>query len=328
MMGTISTETGMVRIDRDAAEALKRDYGVPGENADGVTASGIALGQLRSIMLPVLERLMTQIQRSIDYYRSKFQTGDPEKIYISGGAALMKNLAPFMSEYLGKETHILNPFQIFDLSEHLKTDKEISRLSPAYAVACGLALGRHKGINLLPAELQEIEKADSLKRIATMGAVASIFLLGILSFNVMSSVSTQEARLRSLTQGSGETVKILNTYKNLDQSKKNISAQIAAFDEELNQLSPKVDISRVLKLLTKVTPDYVTINSMEIRAGGVVAIELKGVVRGSESNLEVLIAQYSVMLEKSGIFSRMQPYETDTESAIQDGLGFTVIADL
>ena len=328
MLGTVSTESGMVRIGWDDAEQMKRDYGIPEDGAEGVTSLGIGLNQVRAIMLPVLERLMTQIQCSIDYYKSKFQFGDPDRVYLSGGAAMMKNIVKFMSENLGKETHIVNPFQIFSLGEHLKADDALMRLSPAYTVACGLALGRKKGVNLLPIELQEVEKSVALKRMITMGSAFAVFLLGLFSFNVMSVVHTYEQRLQDMTGGSGESARILQTYSNLDKSKKNVVEQTAAFLGEIDRLSPKVDIARILKLLTNVTPDYVTINSMEIRAEGALTLELKGVVRGSDSNLEILIAQYSVMLEKTGAFGRMQPYETEAEGESGEALAFTIVAEL
>ncbi len=242
MVGTISTKSGMVRIEWDEAEALKRDYGIPRDGENGVTSTGIEFGQLRSIMLPVLERLMTQVQRSIDYYRSKFQFGDPERIFLSGGTAMMKNIVSFISEYLGKETKVIDPFQIFNLGEHLKADANVAGQSPAYMVACGLALGKQKGINLLPEELQAVEKAESVKRIAKIGAVLTIFSLGVMSFNVMSSVNTYGERLENLTRENPEAARILESYARLDQAKKNVAAQIAAFEQELSQFSPKADI--------------------------------------------------------------------------------------
>ena len=97
MEGSISTNTGIVKIDDEIAEKLKKDYGIPEEGTSDMTPDGIPVSQVGFIIRPSLEKLLGQIQRSIDYYRNKFPYDEPGKVFLSGGTALLKNGVKFFS---------------------------------------------------------------------------------------------------------------------------------------------------------------------------------------------------------------------------------------
>lgn len=329
MMGSISTASGVVKIDWEEAERLKKEYGIPPEDAFSVTPGGISLPQIGSIMKPVLERLLTQIQRSIDYYRSKFSLGEPEHIYLSGGTALMKNIVPFFTDGLNKEVHLLNPLQLFTVSEELKQrGGDLSKVSPAYTVACGLAVGIKKGVNLLPPEIQALEQVSFHKRILVITAVFVNLLLTILTINVQSKVSKFENELHRISSGGGASSTILKEYDSLTKARDDVRNQIVSFQNHLKESVSVINVNQILKLLSNITPDYITINTVEIRNDAIKIIEMKGTVHGGVANQEVLVAQYSILLEESKYFTRIRPYDVGNSNESNGELSFTITCEL
>ncbi|MFH1853860.1 MAG: type IV pilus assembly protein PilM [Candidatus Omnitrophota bacterium] len=118
----IKDATGLSLED---AEALKKN---PNEKRE----------ELVGIIVPVLERLTSQVRMSLDYFESQFGKC-VEKIYISGGTAYLFNMVDFLKDNLGVDTLMWNPFDNIRISESM-TEKEVSAMPAVFAVAVGLAL--------------------------------------------------------------------------------------------------------------------------------------------------------------------------------------------
>ena len=174
LIGAVSTDESLLTIDRDYAERLKIDVGVPDENTFTLFEGGISNSQLSTLMTPTLERLVVQIQRTFDYYRSKFPFGEPDKIYLSGGTANMKNFPSYLAEGLGKEVIVINPFEFIKVSEKINQE-ELKKAAPYLTVAFGTAIDEKKGLNLLPPEIKIIPLIEFQKRIFKFAFVFILF---------------------------------------------------------------------------------------------------------------------------------------------------------
>jgi type IV pilus assembly protein PilM len=62
-------------------------------------------------MAPVLSELLTEIRRSLEYYRGRSSDGRIDEILITGGTAKLKGLDKFLSTELGVPTRVGNPLQ-------------------------------------------------------------------------------------------------------------------------------------------------------------------------------------------------------------------------
>ena len=67
-------------------------------------------------MRPFLERLLSEIRTSFDFYMTEFQIPKVEKIIMSGGGAGLKGLREFLAEDLGIEIELADPFQSADFA--------------------------------------------------------------------------------------------------------------------------------------------------------------------------------------------------------------------
>ncbi len=84
------------------AEKYKFDIGMPLDRDQ--TSLKVSI-----IFRPILERILTEINRSLDFYRREHPEGEIPRMLLFGGGALMKNLPKFLAENIGIEVILANP---------------------------------------------------------------------------------------------------------------------------------------------------------------------------------------------------------------------------
>ncbi len=112
-------------LNPDEAEALKRN---PGERKT----------ELAAVLIPTLEKFISEIRMSFDYFETQFGK-NIERLYISGGGAYLFNMQDFLKENLGIEVILWNPFEGINVSDGSGC-KEFKNSPGQFAVAMGLGL--------------------------------------------------------------------------------------------------------------------------------------------------------------------------------------------
>jgi type IV pilus assembly protein PilM len=115
----------------EAAEAMK---------IDGPKADEAARNTFRNSLLVYADPICTEIERSIDYFRSTSGGDSIKKILLSGGVAAIPGITGDLTQRLGIETEILNPFRKIDCNKKALDQERIDEIRPIAAVAVGLAL--------------------------------------------------------------------------------------------------------------------------------------------------------------------------------------------
>ncbi len=115
----------------EAAEAMK---------IDGPDADDVARDTFRKSLLSYADPICTEIERSIDYFRSTSGGDNIKKILLSGGVAAIPGITGDLSQRLGIETEVLNPFRKIDCNKKVLNPERIDEIRPIAAVAVGLAL--------------------------------------------------------------------------------------------------------------------------------------------------------------------------------------------
>jgi type IV pilus assembly protein PilM len=118
-------------LSLEDAEAAKKGQ-LPNVNADA----------LHQAVAAVNEEVATEIGRSFDYFRTTSPDEDIARIVLCGGCSKIKSLPVKISEHLGIETSVANPFKKLDTTALKKSPEEIERVAPETAVVVGLALRR------------------------------------------------------------------------------------------------------------------------------------------------------------------------------------------
>jgi type IV pilus assembly protein PilM len=125
------------QCDIRTAEQKKIAYGLL-ENPSDPEAQ-----QVNETLVPVAHDLVSEVQRSIDFYISQGSDRSVSKIYLCGGSASLKLLDQFISNELRLPVEIFNPLSMLENAPVDLTGEQSSAL-PQMAVAVGLATRRER----------------------------------------------------------------------------------------------------------------------------------------------------------------------------------------
>ncbi|WP_034334873.1 type IV pilus assembly protein PilM [Deinococcus misasensis] len=143
------------QLDFYSAENVKLQYGaatLPTEDNEDLldidtSNDTYSSAKVYDAIRPVLADLLTEIRRSLEFYR--VQAGDIviDRVCLSGGGAKLVGLSQAISDTLGLYVEVGNPWMV--------TNTKIAKIDPAYlkefgpefAVALGLAVRGVKGID-------------------------------------------------------------------------------------------------------------------------------------------------------------------------------------
>ena len=125
-----------MNLTNDEAEKTKIQYGIGSFGSKDV---------LFRAMEPVLENLVREVEKSIDFYLTDLKySSDIDKIIVCGGGANTKGIIPFLSKKLGRTVEMGNPWANFSTRNNelpgIEKDKSVE-----YSTAIGLAI---KGLDV------------------------------------------------------------------------------------------------------------------------------------------------------------------------------------
>jgi type IV pilus assembly protein PilM len=111
------------------AEEFKRNYGV---------TEGVLEGKIYDVLSPILESVIVEVRRGVEFYKNKTLSISPSDYLLSGDGALLPGLAEYVSKSLGVKAFIANPWHNIEVDNKFKDI--IAKSGPSYSVAIGLAL--------------------------------------------------------------------------------------------------------------------------------------------------------------------------------------------
>jgi len=139
-------------LDFSAAEEVKLNYATattPSEHGGQTDSGQVSLSQTREqysparvfeVIRPVLGDLVTEIRRSLEFYR--VQSGDVviDRTFIAGGGAKLRGLAPAISNALGFRVEVGSPWLTVQTEGANVDTGYLQSNAPEFTVPLGLAL--------------------------------------------------------------------------------------------------------------------------------------------------------------------------------------------
>jgi len=96
--------------------------------------------QVRDSMQSVLTELITELRRSIDFYRRQHRNEDIDRIILAGGAAATAGLDRFIAGETGITTELGNPYAYIECDPGVASSEYLQDVGPVTTVAAGLAM--------------------------------------------------------------------------------------------------------------------------------------------------------------------------------------------
>lgn len=127
------------------SEALQREFAISFDDAErlkqGEAVEGVSPDDVASVLVSASEDIVAELSRSFDYFRGATSQENIHTIILSGGCALIKDFVPLLSERVGVDVKVIEPFRHIQIPETF--DKGyLKKVEPLIAVATGLALRR------------------------------------------------------------------------------------------------------------------------------------------------------------------------------------------
>ncbi|HEX9020644.1 MAG TPA: type IV pilus assembly protein PilM [Nitrospirota bacterium] len=127
-------------------EALQRDFGLTYEDAEqvkrGETTAGVDKGQIDGVMSTVTDDIVSETQRSFEFFHSTAGGENVSQVLVSGGCARIGGFSSVLSERLGMSVEVANPFKNIKIDPKRFDPALIANSAPLSAVAVGLAIRR------------------------------------------------------------------------------------------------------------------------------------------------------------------------------------------
>jgi type IV pilus assembly protein PilM len=126
-------------------EALRQKKGITFEEAERIKIEGpdgneSAEKEFRESLLYYADPICSEIERSVDYFRSTYGGEYLKRILLSGGSARIPGIASDLTHRLGVEAEIANPFKKIGYDKKALGEATIEEIAPIAAVGVGLAL--------------------------------------------------------------------------------------------------------------------------------------------------------------------------------------------
>ena len=124
---------------QNLTEEIQKEHGISHHAAEQLKTD-----DFDSIRPEALERfyvgLTSELVRSLDFYSASKAEFPVRKLFLSGGCALIPNIATELEQRLGIDTAILNPLDKIKISTRKFDEQHLRRIGPMLMVPIGLAM--------------------------------------------------------------------------------------------------------------------------------------------------------------------------------------------
>ncbi len=229
------------------ADALKRKHGFPSPTEAGTTNGGISFAQLSMLMRPVLEKLLSEIKASFDFYTTEFHVPGVEKVIISGGGSGLKGLRVFLANEMGIEVESASPIHETEYANGI-SEEITAGSAPALVTAYGLAAWGKGELNLLSVKKKKknIGPVTALTAPAGIAVMAMFFLYLNISGGLADARAELENKKKELSSLNSASTRVLR----LSSKKKNLQAEKDSYPQVLRDDTDSAVILKEIRLHT------------------------------------------------------------------------------
>jgi type IV pilus assembly protein PilM len=316
---TMSTSTGTITLVPEEAEKVKRQCGIPlqeEERTEYFTDYGVLFGsQISTMLRPSLERLITELTRTFNYYTKTFHVSKIEGLYLTGGSSRLKNLDRFLFsnlEDVGKVERLNTLKAVKGWADRsiFKQELVIEQAAPHLSAAFGVCIGDGGKVNLLPLKERIEQKVNFLLLLVKL-LFPIILGLGVLFYTFTYLGTFRYKLLIKRTETN------INNLQPIVSRVKEYVALKSKIDQRRGLLEKAVGRQPLwwgmLKELSIITPQEVILDKIITTKMQPLEIRLIGETLAKYTTVDLALSQYLLALDESPFFSRVQLVSTQKD---------------
>ncbi|PIS23052.1 hypothetical protein COT49_02155 [candidate division WWE3 bacterium CG08_land_8_20_14_0_20_40_13] len=120
-----------IDLDEKKAESYLASYGLDPSKLEGKIAKAVS---------PVFDIVLSEVKRSIAFFESRKGGEKVGRIVLCGGGAIIPGSLSYITEQIGIEAEMANPWRHLDMGNFLPKKDDLDILGPLFVTAVGLAL--------------------------------------------------------------------------------------------------------------------------------------------------------------------------------------------
>ena len=271
--------------------------------------SAIKEGRIFRMILPALQRLVRQVERTLRHYSINFENARVGKIYVSSGVRPHRRIIDYISEELGLPTETINPFADGTNFLSLVPSPESVTEQSSFAPAMGMSLSSNANAPNFLHTYKDKQKEASSQRINRVVFGIFIMLLALcagISFwqdRTIRQKDSHKARLQQKLESYTLRVDQKLILQLLDQTR--------AKRKIVQDLGKKYLDLAVIGEITALTPSNIRLVRMTTQLGSLLdkknskkVLVLDGIIQGDRLTLESALAGYLIKLKNSPLFDQ------------------------
>lgn len=267
--------------------------------------------EIFKLTLPALERLVRQVDRTLEHYSLNFENQSVSKIYISGPISAQRLMVGHIGNQLGLPIDIIDPFTSESPPSETRAFPESISERESYAPALGMALSNK---NLTPNFIYTYKDKDKAARsrrinIAVFASLLLCMVIGIGYYMWQGNRIVQEKAKVAKLQKQAD-----NQSPYVDQQLvQRLIAQTMQKRQKVEDLGKRYAGMAVIKEVTSITPLNVRLSSIIAELGTGPGEKKKnqkrlliidGIITGNRLSFESTLAGYLVKLKGSPLFDK------------------------
>lgn len=331
-----TNESGQT-IDIALAKDILKRYGYP-QNQTGLSAnSNIDLNKITIAIRPVVERINSELNRTLNYFKNQKSDLEWKELLFDGVAASFPGLLEAIQENIYQNVELLNPIRTGEY--YIQDDVDIPpQQYPNYVINFALAADEVEDFNIAPKHIRENYKYSFLSKVmaALLAVLIPIFIFtGLYSSSSLNrgqrAIEAKKTELQRLSVDTQDYASFMGDIKIINSSN-HFLRNDRIYSE--NQI-------KILQLFSSIVPEEIKLTALNfVNATGlpdsVLAtegfkehLELAGFVNEDRSVADIYLTDFILQLERRRYFSDIITLEKSENDFSNNGeLFFKLRLDL
>lgn len=301
-----------IKISWEDAEDVKRTTDFFRPDSGQILKDNLTVIQVAGMVRPVLEKIVKESNRSLDYYRQLYREEEVSRVYLCGGGSLLQGFERFFRERMRPPVEMFRPLDQFKLHSSIDSRDDIEKIFPRLARVTALSLSRRWEVNFIP-PLDKILQNVLRRKVLILILVIALFSVSFLFYRSKAAIIPQQKKSVELKRKQLNDLQLeLAPYKVLSGLEKRLNArEKVGLYSSLRQPNWK----GILKEFSRITPPSIILSEIiSLEGEGLQRILCTGRVLERERLLHSGVTQFIVQVENSPFFKDVEKISEDIEN--------------